>query len=158
MIFLRFQGKPFNITVIQVYAPITNAEYVEVEQFYNDLQDLLELTPKKKSPFHHRVLECKSRKSRDTWSNRKVWIWSAKWSRAKANRVLSRDHTGHSKHPLPKIKRQLYTWTSPMVNSEIRLLIIFAAEAWKTLCSQQKQDLELTMELLLQNSGLNWRK
>ena len=43
---LCFQGKPFNITVIQVYAPNNNAEEVEVEQFYEDLQDLLELTPK----------------------------------------------------------------------------------------------------------------
>ena len=42
-----FQGKPFNITVIQVYAPISNAEEAEVEWFYEDLQDLLELTPKK---------------------------------------------------------------------------------------------------------------
>ena len=42
-----FQGKPFNITVIQVYAPTTNAEEAEVEQFQEDLQDLLELTPKK---------------------------------------------------------------------------------------------------------------
>ena len=42
-----FQGKPFNITVIQVYPPISNAEEAEVEQFYEDLQDLLELTPKK---------------------------------------------------------------------------------------------------------------
>ena len=44
---VRFQGKPFNITVIQVYAPTSNAEEAEVEQFYEDLQDLLELTPKK---------------------------------------------------------------------------------------------------------------
>ena len=47
MISVRFQGKPFNITVIQVYAPSSNAEEAEVEQFYEDLQDLLELTPKK---------------------------------------------------------------------------------------------------------------
>ena len=44
---LRFQGKPFNITVIQVYAPTSNAEEAEVERFYEDLQDLLELTPQK---------------------------------------------------------------------------------------------------------------
>ena len=49
MISVRFQGKPFNITVIQVYAPTSNAEKAEVEQFYGDLQDLLELTPKKMS-------------------------------------------------------------------------------------------------------------
>ena len=63
IISLRFQGKPFNITVIQVYAPTTNAK--ETEWFYEDLQDFLELTPKK-CPFHHRGLGCKSRKSRDT--------------------------------------------------------------------------------------------
>ena len=44
---VRFQGKPFNITVIQVYAPTSNAEEAELERFYEDLQDLLELTPKK---------------------------------------------------------------------------------------------------------------
>ena len=47
MISVRFQGKPFNIKVIQVYAPTSNAKEAEVEQFYEDLQDLLELTPKK---------------------------------------------------------------------------------------------------------------
>ena len=47
MISVRFQGKPFNIMVIQAYAPTSNAEEAEVEQFYEDLQDLLELTPKK---------------------------------------------------------------------------------------------------------------
>ena len=46
MISVRFQGKPFSITVIQVYAPTSNAEAAEVERFYEDLQDLLELTPK----------------------------------------------------------------------------------------------------------------
>ena len=47
MIWVHFQGKPFNITVIQVYVPITNAEEAEVDEFYEDLEDLLELTPKK---------------------------------------------------------------------------------------------------------------
>jgi len=47
MISVRFQGKPFNITLIQVYAPTSNAEEAEVKRFYEDLQDLLELTPKK---------------------------------------------------------------------------------------------------------------
>ena len=69
-----FQGKLFNITVIQVYTPTRNAEEAEVERFYEDLQDLLELTPKKRCPFHYRGLECKSRKSRNTWSNRKFTL------------------------------------------------------------------------------------
>ena len=68
MISIHFQGKPFSITVIQVYAPTTNAEEAEVEQYYEDLQDLLELTPNKRCPFHYRGLECKSRKSRNTWT------------------------------------------------------------------------------------------
>ena len=51
MISVRFQGKPFSITVIQVYAPTSNAEEAEVERFYEDLQDLLELTPKKDALF-----------------------------------------------------------------------------------------------------------
>ena len=56
MILVCFQGKPFNITAIQLYAPTTNAEEVEVEWFYEDLQDL-ELTPKERCPFHYRGLE-----------------------------------------------------------------------------------------------------
>ena len=76
MISVRFQGKPFNITVIQVYAPTSNAEEAEDEWFYEDLQDLLELTPPQKCPFHYRGLECKSGKSRNTWSNRQIWPWS----------------------------------------------------------------------------------
>ena len=54
----------------------------------------------KRCTFHYRGLKCKSRKSRDIWSNRQVWAWSTDWSRAKANRVLPRECTGHSKHPL----------------------------------------------------------
>ena len=74
-----FQGKPFNITVNHVYAPTTNAKEAEIEGFYEDLQDLLALTPQKICPFHHRGLECKSRKSRDTWSNREGLPWR-QWS------------------------------------------------------------------------------
>ena len=76
MISVRFQSKPFTITVIQVYAPTTSAEEAEVEWFYEDLQDLLELTPPKRCPFHYRGLECKSRKSRNTWTNRQIWPWN----------------------------------------------------------------------------------
>ena len=61
-----FQDTPFDITVIQVYSPTNNAEEAEVERFYEDLQDLLELTPKTRHLFHHRGLESKSRKTRNT--------------------------------------------------------------------------------------------
>ena len=72
MISVSFQGKPFSITVIQVYALTNNAEEAEVEWYYEDLQDLQELTPKKRCPFHCKGLECKSRESRDSWSNRQI--------------------------------------------------------------------------------------
>ena len=75
MISVHFQGKPFNIMVIQVYALTSNTEEAEVEWFYEDLQDLLELTPKR-CLFHYRGLECKNRKSRNTWSDRQIWPWS----------------------------------------------------------------------------------
>ena len=71
-----FPSKPFNITVIQVYAPTTNAEEAEVERFYEDLQDLLELTPR--CPFQYRGLEWKIRKSRDSGSNMQIYPWSKK--------------------------------------------------------------------------------
>ena len=78
MISVRFQGKSFNITVIQVYAPTSNAEEAEVEQFYEDLQDLLELTPKKEVLFIIEDWNAKVGNQRDTWGNRQIWPWSTK--------------------------------------------------------------------------------
>ena len=96
---LCFQGKSFNITVIQVYAPTSNAE--EVERFYEDLQDLLELIPKKDVLFIKGDWSAKAWSQENTWSNRQIWTWSTEWSRAKTNRVLPRECTDHSKHTLP---------------------------------------------------------
>ena len=73
MISVRLQGKPFNITVIQVYAPTSNAEEAEVEWFYEDLQDLLELTPKKDVLF---FIGDWNAKVGVTWSNMQIWLWS----------------------------------------------------------------------------------
>ena len=58
MISVRFQGQPFNITVIQAYAPTMHVKEAEVDQFYEDLEDVLELTPKKRCPLHCKGLEC----------------------------------------------------------------------------------------------------
>ena len=133
---------PFNITVIQVYAPTSNAEKAEVKWFYEDLQDLIELTPKKRCPFHCK--ERKTRTSRNTWSNRQIWPWSTEWSRAKACRVLPRECTGHSKHPLPTTQREDSTHGHhQMANTEIILSIFFAAK--EALLGQQKQDQEVTV-------------
>ena len=99
MVSVHFQGKPFNITIIQVYAPTINDE-AQVEWPTRPF----EVNTKKRCPFHHRGLECKNRKSRDTWSNRQLWPRNEKWSRAKVNRVLPGEHTD-SKYPLPTIQK-----------------------------------------------------
>ena len=80
------------------------------------LKDIIELTPKKKkrSPFHHRGLKCKSRKSRDIWKNRQVWSWSTKGSRAKADRVCQENALIIANILFQQHKRRLYTWTSPV--------------------------------------------
>ena len=75
MISVCFQGIPFNITVIQVYAPISNAEEAEAEQFYEDLQDLLELIPPKDVLFIIGNWNAKVG-SQETWSNRQIWPWN----------------------------------------------------------------------------------
>ena len=71
MVSVHVQGKPFNTTVIQVYAPTTEAEETEVDQFYEDLQDLLELTPKKDILFF--ISDWNANVGRDTQNNRQVW-------------------------------------------------------------------------------------
>ena len=72
----------------------------------------------KRCPFHDRGLECTSRKSRNTWSNRQIWPWNAEWSRAKTNRVLQRKCTAHSKHLLSTTQEKtlhmdITRWSTP---------------------------------------------
>ena len=67
----------------------------------------------KSCPFHHRGLDCKSRKSRDIWSYRQIWPLSTKWNRGKVNRVLPRECIGHSKHLLPATQEITLHMTLP---------------------------------------------
>ena len=81
-------------------------------------QALGDIDVQKICPFHYRWLECKSRKSRNTWSNKQIWPWRTEWSRAKANRVLPRECPGHSKHPLSTIQEKILhmditRWSTP---------------------------------------------
>ena len=119
MISVRFQGKPFNITVIQVYAPTSNAEEAEVEWFYEDLQDLLEITLEKRCPFHQRGLECKIRKAKDTWSNRQFDFGVQNEAGQRLTEFCQENHTGHSKHPLPTTQEKtlhmdIIRWSTPI--------------------------------------------
>ena len=98
MISVRFQGKPFNITVIQVYAPTSNAEEAEVEWFYEDLQDLLELTATKDVLFMIGDRNAKVGSQETPGVTGKFGLGMRKEA---GQRVLPRKCTGHSKHPLP---------------------------------------------------------
>ena len=100
MISVRFQGKPFNITVIQVYAPTSNAEEAEVEWFYEDLQDLLKLTPPKDVLFIIGDWNAKVG-SQETLGVIGKFGLGVQNEAEQRLRVLSRKFTGHSKHPLP---------------------------------------------------------
>ena len=103
MIFVCFQGKPFSIMVIQAYALTSNAEEAEVERFYEDLQNLLELTPKKDVLFIIGDWNEKvgSQETPGITGKFGLGIQNEAGQRLIDNRVLRRD-TGHSKHPLPK--------------------------------------------------------
>ena len=112
MILVCFQGKPLNLTVIQIYAPTTNADKADIEWFYEDLQDLQELTLKK-MPFSSKGLECKSRKSRDVWSKGKFGLGVQNEAGQRLiefcqENALLRTNTLFQQH-----ERKLHKWTSP---------------------------------------------
>ena len=103
MISVRFQGKPFNITVIQVYAPTSNAEEAEVEPFYEDLQDLLELTPKKDVLFIIEDWKVKvgSQETPGVTGKFGLGIWNEARQRLIEFCQKNSWQSSHSTHPLP---------------------------------------------------------
>ena len=132
MIYIHFQGKPFNITVIQVYAPTSNAEEVEVEWFYEDLQDLLELTPQKYVLFS-------------------IGDWNAKVGSQEIPGVTGKfglgvqDGTGQrliefcqentlviANTLFQQHRRPLYTWTSPDGQYGNRIDYILCSQRWRS--------------------------
>ena len=131
MISVHFQGKPFNITVIQVYAPTSNAEEAEVERFYEDLQDLLGLTPKKD------VLSI-------------IGDWNEKVESQETPGVTGKFGLGIQNEPgqrliefcqentlviaktlFQKHKRRLYTWTSPDGQHQNQIDSILCSQRWR---------------------------
>ena len=150
MISVRFQGKPFNITVIQVYAQTSNAEEAEVERFYEDLQDLLELTPPKDVLFiigdwnakvgSQEILQITGKFGLGVWNEAGQRLIEFCQENAK---TPSSENTLFQKH-----KRRLYTLTSPDDQYE-KQIIFFAAKDGEVLYSQQKQDQKLTMTQIM---------
>ena len=114
-------------------------------------------------------LECKSRKSRNTWSNRQIWPWSTEKSRAKANRVLPRELNGHSKHSLPTTQEKtphmdVTRWSIlksdglHFLQPKVGKLYIVSKKKKKKKTRDQELTVAEIMNSLLQNSDLNWRK
>ena len=123
-----FQGKTFNITVIQVYAPTTTAVEAKVEGFYEDLQDLLELAPQKRCPFHYRELECKvgSQETPGVTGKFGLGMWNEAGQRliefCQENALVTVNIL------FQQNKRRLYTRHHQMVNTEIRLIYILCSQ------------------------------
>ena len=88
-------------------------------------------TPKR-CPFYYRGLKCKSRKSRNTWSNRQIWPWSTEWSRVKADRVLPRECTVIASALFQQHKRRLYVWTSPDGQHQNQINYILCSQRWRS--------------------------
>ena len=113
MISVRFQGKPFNITVIQVYAPISNAEEAEVGQFYEDLQDLLELIPKKDVLFITGDWNAKVASQQTPGVTSKFGLGMRNEAGQRLIEFCQENALVIANTLLQQHKRRLYTWTSP---------------------------------------------
>ena len=159
MISVHFQGKPLNITVIQVYALTSNTEDAEVERFHEDLQDLLELTPKKDVLFTVGDWNAKVGSQEIPGITGKFGLGVRNEAGQKLIEFCQENALVIANTLFQQHKRRLYTWISPMVNTEIRLIIFLAVKDGEALYSQQNQDWELTvaqiMNSLLSNSDLN---
>ena len=136
MISVRFKGKPLNITVIQVYAPISNAEEAEVEWFCEDRQDCLDLTPKKDILFITGDQNAKAGSQETSGVTGKFGL-GVQNEVGQRLTVLPRKCTGHSEHPLLTTQEKtLHTHGHhQMVNAKIRLITFFAAEVGEALYS-----------------------
>ena len=162
MISVHFQGKPFNITVIQAYAPTSSTEEAEVERFYEDLEDLLELTPKKDVLFI-------------------IGDWNAKVGSQETPGVIAKFGLGVQNEAgqrqiefcqenilvvanilFQQHKRRFYTWTSTDGQHQNQIDYILCSQRWRSSIESAKTrpgaDCGSDMNSLLPNSDLNWRK
>src|SRR5574341_561569 len=113
MISVRFQGKPFNITAIQVYAPTSNAEEAEVERFYEDRQDLLELTPKKDVLFIMGDWNAKVGSQETPGVTGKFGLGIRNEAGQRLIKFCQENALVIANTLFQQHKRRLYTWTSP---------------------------------------------
>ena len=137
MISVHFQGKPFNITVIQAYAPTSDAEEAEVEQFYEDLQDLLELTPKKDVLFIIGDWNANvgSQEIPGVTGKFGLGVWNGAWQKLTEfcqENALVITNTHFQQH-----KRTLYTWISPDGQHQNQIDYILCSQRWRSSVQQK---------------------
>ena len=140
MISVYLQGKPFNIKVIQVYTPTTNAEKAEVERFYQDQQDLLELTPKKDVLFIIGDWNAKVRSQEIPGVTGKFGLGVQNEAGQRLIEFCQENALVIAKTLFQQHRKRLYTWTSPDGQHQNQTDIFFAAKDGEALYSQQKQD------------------
>ena len=159
MISVRFQDKPFNIRVILVCAPTSNAKEAEIEQFYEDQQDLLELTPKKDVLFIMGDWNAKVGSQETSGVTGKFGLVVQNEAGQRLTEFCQENTLVITNTLFQQHKRRLYTWTSPDGQHQNQTDIFFAAKDGEALYSQQKQDWELTvaqiMNSLLPNTDLS---
>ena len=159
MISVCFQGKPFNITVIQAYAPTSNAEEAEVERLYEDLQDLLELTPKKDVLF---IIGDWNEKVGSQETPGIIGKFGLGVQNEAGQRLIEfcQEHTlVIANTPFQQHKRRLYTGTSPDGQHRNQTDYILCSQRWRSSIQSAKTrlgaDVDQIMNSLLPNSDLN---
>ena len=132
MVSICFQGKPFNITVIQVYTPTSNAEEAEVEQFYEDLQDLLELTPKKDVLFIIGDWNANVGSQDIPGIMGKFGLGVQNERRQRLIEFCQENVLVIANTLLQQHKRRLYTWTSPDGQHQNQIDYIICSHRWRS--------------------------
>ena len=131
MISVHFQGKPFNITVIQVYAPTSNAEETEVERFYEDLQDLVELTPKKEVLFIIGDWNAKVGSQETPGVTGKFGLEVQNEVGERLIEFCQQNALVIANTVFQQHKRRLYTWTSPDGQYQNQIDYILCSQRWR---------------------------
>ena len=156
------KAKPFNITVIQVYAPTSNAEEAEAEQFYEDLQDLLELTPQKDVLFIIGDCNAKVRSQETPGVTGKFGLGVQNEAGQRLIEFCQENALVIANTLFQQHKRRLYTWASPDGQHQNQIDYVLCSQIWRSSIQSAKQDQELSMaqimSCLLPNSDWNWRK
>ena len=159
MISVRFQGKPFSIIVIQVCTPTTKAEEAEADSFYEDLQDLLELTPKRDVLFITGGWNAKVGSQEIPGVTGKFDLGVQNGAGQRLTEFCQENTLITANTLFQQHKRRLYTWTSPDGQHQNQINYIFCSQRWRSSIQSAKTrlgaDYGLDHELLLANSDLN---